>query len=190
MDEREPPTDFLVDAELKALAGRSTSTRAAEDVGYALTRAWIRGLRIIIGAVMLVVAWLLAEHAIDTLSRPMASLSLVQLVGALGLGGVALWAGFAGFAVAFGEAPDRERERREQIRNAIVSRRLALRNPAKPHAQERDGPDALFKVGCWLISLVSPTLAERRPGLPRLVAFCAYCLIVGGVILALQISRD
>ena len=73
---------------------------------HLLKRFFLRTLRILGGFIVLLIALYGIGAAWELLEKPLASTSMLELIGGLGVGILSAWGCFFAFCIAFGEMTD------------------------------------------------------------------------------------
>lgn len=119
---------------------------------YMVERVVVRGLRIIVGIVIALFALKGCEMAFDIASVPFAALTILKLVGFLGLAVLTIYGFFFAFSTAFGESPsgiEFEDKLREKAQRSILAQdsRTALDEVLSRHSEPQRN--------AWLMKLAT-----------------------------------
>lgn len=175
----------LIDTDYKRLSSEPKLTKLRRSTGYWVSRIVVRSVRILFGLTLAAVALWLGSIAAAILDKPLAALTLGNLLQLIVAVLAATAAALSALAAAFGEAATRP-NLRAQI-DAAVRQRAERESAEAAHiAVQQSRAARWYRHGRLVGLLFDPTLAKRHKWLPWVAVIGAY--VVLGLVIAL-VSR-
>lgn len=172
----ESQVQHAVDAELEGLANAAPIAKFARRIGDLASRVLIRIVRLLIGLALAAAALWCGSVVIDLFAKPIAALTLGNLVQvALALVG-AFAAGIGAFVVAFGPAAS-DSDSRSRVKGKVRERLRQQETEAAEVASLQRKAEKWYRHGRIVGLLFDASLAKRRRWLPFVSVVTAYAVL-------------